>query len=368
MRILMTTDTIGGVWRFTQELASGLLEKDCDVALVTLGKLPSPAQQSWVEKMEKRWGCHFALTPTEFALEWMQNNEDAHEGAELLLLEVLSEFNADIVHANQFCFGALGTPLPAVITVHSDVLSWAASCRLTPLQQSPWLDRYRELVTNGLAGVTTVVAPTQWMLDAVSHNFRIPLQRHVIPNGRSIPQGPSRGRNLQAVTAGRVWDEAKNVAMLANVASDIPIFAAGDCLGPSGEVLELSQVQMLGLLSEEELLLLFRESAIYICTSKYEPFGLAPLEAALCGCALLLNDIPSLREIWQEAAMYFSDAASLTALLHQLTHDSGLLALKQEQSQQRARKFSREKMTEAYLSLFEQVIAAQSDKEMADVA
>ena len=55
---------------------------------------------------------------------------------------------------------------------------------------------------------------------------------------------------------------------------------------------------MLGPLAEEDLLALFQESAIYLCTSRYEPFGLAPLEAALCGCAVVANDIESLREVW----------------------------------------------------------------------
>ena len=33
MRLLMTSDTVGGVWRFTQELTSGLLEAGDAVAL-----------------------------------------------------------------------------------------------------------------------------------------------------------------------------------------------------------------------------------------------------------------------------------------------------------------------------------------------
>ena len=49
----------------------------------------------------------------------------------------------------------------------------------------------------------------------------------------------------------------------------------------------------------------FRQSAIYLCASRYEPFGLAPLEAALCGCALVLRDLPSLREIWGNSALFF---------------------------------------------------------------
>ena len=40
------------------------------------------------------------------------------------------------------------------------------------------------------------------------------------------------------------------------------------------------------------------------CPARYEPFGLSPLEAALAGCALVLGDIPSLREVWGDAALY----------------------------------------------------------------
>ena len=51
-------------------------------------------------------------------------------------------------------------------------------------------------------------------------------------------------------------------------------------------------------LSEEQMRELLGRAAIYIATSRYEPFGLAPLEAALSRCALVANDIPSLRELW----------------------------------------------------------------------
>ena len=33
-------------------------------------------------------------------------------------------------------------------------------------------------------------------------------------------------------------------------------------------------------------------------------FGLSALEAALSGCALVLGDIPSLREVWGDAALF----------------------------------------------------------------
>jgi glycosyltransferase involved in cell wall biosynthesis len=59
-------------------------------------------------------------------------------------------------------------------------------------------------------------------------------------------------------------------------------------------------------------------AAIYAAPAYYEPFGLSILEAALSGCALVLGDIPSLREVWDDAACWVppgDDAALLDTLL-----------------------------------------------------
>ena len=59
MRILMTTDTVGGVWTFTKELALGLLKNGCSVALVSLGRFPSLAQAAWAQEQRETWGARF---------------------------------------------------------------------------------------------------------------------------------------------------------------------------------------------------------------------------------------------------------------------------------------------------------------------
>ena len=45
-RVLMTADTIGGVWQYAVDLARGLGEYGVDVTLATLGGEPSAAQRS----------------------------------------------------------------------------------------------------------------------------------------------------------------------------------------------------------------------------------------------------------------------------------------------------------------------------------
>jgi hypothetical protein len=267
--------------------------------------------------------------------------------------------NADLFHSNQFCFGALPLSIPKIVTAHSDVLSWAVSCGKAPLESSAWLRQYISLVRSGLENADVVVTPTRWMLDALADNWALPKIRHMIPNGRTICRPAPTARQLQAVTAGRVWDPAKGIQNLCCLSSPIPFFVAGEtaCKGSTSPLI-LDGVHLLGHLSEETLLTLFSNSAIYVCTSCYEPFGFAPLEAALCGCAVLANDIPSLREVWQHGALYFNDTMSLVTLLQTLYRNEHLLAAAQAASLKQAQHYTRHAMTSAYLGLYQQTLSA----------
>jgi glycosyltransferase involved in cell wall biosynthesis len=287
----------------------------------------------------------------------MQENQRAWPDAAPLLMRIASEFGAEILHSNQFCFGALPIEIPRVITAHSDVLSWAEACRGQPLENSPWLRQYCRLVTDGLNGATAVIAPTRWMLNGLRRNFPFRARCELIPNGRTLPDGSSSARHLRAVTVGRLWDEAKDIRMLGEVSSKVPLYAAGDMQqGDARGPQSLRGVALLGRMRENELLDFFRQSAIYICTSRYEPFGLAPLEAALCGCAVLARDISSLREVWEDGALYFADAASLSALLDALAADPDLLEAAQRRSSARARRFTAERMVASYQAQFARVL------------
>jgi glycogen(starch) synthase len=358
MRVLMTTDSIGGVWTFTRELAGALLARNCAVALVSVGPIPRGGQLDWVDAQVSRWGSKFRFAACDTPLEWMQNNERAYTEAEPLLRRVAQEFRADVLLSSQFCFGALKGDLPRIVVAHSDVLSWAAACRNKALPVSPWLERYRELAAEGLRRADAVVAPTQWMLDALAANFSLPEDRRVIANGRTLPAVHVGGaRRLQAATAGRFWDEGKNLGLLAAVEAPMPILIAGEsehegvrATGICGSAIRL------GRLEEEELLALFRQSSIYICTSRYEPFGLAPLEAALCGCAVVANDLPSLREVWEDSALYFHDAGSLSALLADLNDDDFLLVRARARSHARALEFTAPRMASGYLDLLQGIL------------
>jgi glycosyltransferase involved in cell wall biosynthesis len=367
MRVLMTTDTVGGVWTFTQELAQGLLEQGCAVALFSLGRHPSREQRAWTFKMRGRWNDMFRFEYADIPLEWMEENSRSYVEAEPLLVRLAEEFGAEVLHSNQFCFGALPVSIPKVVTAHSDVLSWAAACLNMPLQDSAWLQQYRLLVSSGLKAVDALIAPTQWMMEALYSNFRLPEGRQVIANGRDVPHVFAMQRKLQGVTAGRLWDRAKGTSLLHDVRSPMPLLIAGESSSEQTRNVKPSgAAQWVGALTEMELLALFCESAIYICTSLYEPFGLAPLEAALCGCAVVARNVGSLREVWGDGAVYFGDADELSQTLQALSADPRRLERAQAASSARARNYTRHAMASAYRSKFEAL--RMRDQELCCVA
>jgi len=367
MRILMTTDTVGGVWTFTSELTDQLLQHGHEVYLVAFGRKASPEQ----ERRFDHWPNDGRLTTlfTGIPLEWMQNNETAFEEGQEEILDDAACFRPDLIVSNQFCFGRLDTIIPRVVVAHSDVLSWAKACKPNALESTPWLNRYISMVQAGLDGAAAVVTPTAWMGAALAESFSLPRGCQVIPNAVSVGPAPdpARSRKFQAITAGRLWDEAKGLDTLRDLHVTIPLLVAGENVfeSPDPNASWPGNLVSLGPLSPAELHAVFRESSFYLCTSRYEPFGLAPLEAALCGCAIICRDIPSLREVWGDSALYYTDNETLAKLIKALGWDYQLLSGAQTRAHQRALQYTPERMADSYLHLFQKILDQQATQHAA---
>jgi glycogen synthase len=358
MRILLTTDTTGGVWTFTKELTAELLKRGHAVALVSFGPRPSQEQQTWCALLHLTHGDRFQFTASNAPLEWMEKNEFVLKQGAGVLFHVARHFRPDLLHSNQFCFGALMMDIPKLITTHSDVMSWSEACRPRGLQNCRWLKQYRCLITHGLHGCDAVVSPTRWMATAVARNYKNMPTCYVVPNGRSLSVPQYHLRTLQAMTVGRLWDEGKNVGILRTVNSPVPIYVVGERKhGAAVAPKQIGRTILLGALPDSQLMSLFARSSIYIATSIYEPFGLAPLEAALCGCAVVANDIPSLREVWGDAALYYSGGPSLSAVLHRLNRDARELSILRQQAFARASELTAERMTNGYEKIYWSLLA-----------
>jgi glycosyltransferase involved in cell wall biosynthesis len=347
-RVLITADTVGGVWTYALELATALQRRGVTVALATMGAALTPTQRS---QLESSRALHYEST---YKLEWMQNAWSDVDQAGEWLQHVERDFEPDAVHLNQFAFGALPFRAPTLLVAHSCVLSWWQAVHGE--EAPPHWDEYRRRVARGLEGASLVAAPSRAMLQTLVRNYGYTHAALALPNGRDpalFRPGAKRGCIM---AAGRLWDAGKNLGTLQSVAAQLPwpVHLAGSAAHPDGGITPAFSVCCLGELSTEELARRLSAAAIYALPARYEPFGLSVLEAALSGCALVLGDIPSLREIWGPAALYVApdDHTGLEAALRRLINDPLDRMRRGEAALARALHFTPERMAEAYVAAY----------------
>lgn len=99
-------------------------------------------------------------------------------------------------------------------------------------------------------------------------------------------------------------------------------------------------------------------AAIFALPARYEPFGLAALDAASAGCALVLGDIPSLRETWDGAATFVPpDApAALQSALEALIHDETRRGAAARAARRRAARYCATAMVDRYAALYTRLV------------
>jgi glycogen(starch) synthase len=348
-RVLMTADTVGGVWTYAMELSKALGEMEVEVALATMGAPLSNEQRAEAQSLP-----NLEVFESDFKLEWMADpwKDVARAGEWLLKLE--QQLRPDFVHLNSFAHGSLPWRAPVLMVAHSCVLSWWRAVKGEPAP-AEW-DRYTQEVRRGLRAAHVVAAPSDFMLTALEKHYGLLPVRVLIPNGRDPARFPSGVKEAFVLTAGRLWDEAKNLRALDSVASCLawPVYAAGGQMGPAAAPAEFRNVRTLGMQSSGSLAHWMGRASIYALPARYEPFGLSVLEAALAGCALVLGDIPSLREVWGDTAVFVppDDTEALEGALSLLIEDESLRKMFAGLAQSRALTFSPQRMAQKYITAY----------------
>lgn len=365
MHVLITADTVGGVWTYTRELVSALIRKGHRITLVSFGKLPCTTQIAWMQGLPR-----LDYRPTPYALEWMQDSAEDIKLSVKYVQEVIAEVRPDLLHFNQYAYGAIETSLPKIVVAHSDVVSWWIGVKREEPPSTDWMKWYRETVCSGLAGADVVISPSQWMMGNVTKYYLKPVRGQVIYNGRDPALfDPNTQKKKQVLSIGRLWDEAKQVSLLTERLQELPVLIVGSREHPdkvlSAEGLESTApgVKFCEQQSEQQISKLFAEASIYAACSCYEPFGLALVEAALSHCALIANDVPSFRELWGDAAYYFStnDAGSLAEAIRRLGSDEELCQAYAQRAYQHAqRNFTSDQMIRVYKQLYGALVAQEA--------
>ena len=355
IKVLMTTDAVGGVWTYSTGLASELAAAGMEVHLVTMGPPPRAEKRAMLHDSRVR------LIESPLALEWQDAGGDDLENARRFLEDLEDVIQPDIVHLNSFREATFDWLAPVVVVAHSCVNSWALACEDTEWLSEPKWRHYTQAVAAGLDRAQAWVAPSQAFHDVICDLYRPSSPGLVIWNGMppTLPCVGSKRRFI--LTAGRMWDAAKNVSALARASKglDWPVFVAGPTFDSAEESGELT---FIGNLSHTSLRARMQRAAIFTSPARYEPFGLSVLEAASAGCALVLSDIPTFRELWSGAALFVdpNNDRALHEALAALCADDRERDRLQMAARQRSERYSLARTADAYHALYQRLLASRS--------
>lgn len=349
MKLLVTADALGGVWQYATDLAEALAPLGFETVLALLGPAASDAQRARAAGIAR---CR--LVETGLPLDWLAASAGEVRGAARAIARMATDERVDLVQLNQPALAAEPMPVPAIAVMHSCLATWWAAMREGPMPDDfAWPTA---LVREGLERADRIVAPSRAFAEAVCAAYRLPILPMVVHNGRA-PLAKERGALHDfAFTAGRLWDEGKNLATLDRAAArlGVPLKAAGATQGPNGAAFRFEHIHATGPLSDAELADCLAARPVFVSAAKYEPFGLAVLEAAQAGCPLVLADTPTFREIWGDAASFVpaDDHAAFARAIERVIGDASLRIGLGERARRRAARYTPRAMAAGMARLY----------------
>jgi len=344
----MTTDTVGGVLTYAVTLARALRRYNVTVVLAAMG---GPLNDCWRAQVKAL--DNVICFESAYRLEWMDDPWSDVRQAGKWLGQLAGRFGPDVMHFNNYAHALLDWACPTLVVGHSCVCSWHRAVHHRP-PSDRWR-RYTCTVRSALRRADAVTAPTWAFLRELMSLYGPFRSIGAVYNGMDRAGAPCSKEKI-VLAAGRLWDEGKNAAVLKDVQPliDAPIFVAGSLEHPDGSVADSCGLRHLGSLTCEQIRHWYARSAVYVLPALYEPFGLSALEAAHAGCALVLADIPSLRELWADAAVFVNprDRHQIARAIRMLTDVPSLRAEYARKAMTRASFYSVAKMASRYFSIY----------------
>lgn len=354
-QIMLTTDTVGGVWQYTVSLAAGLIERGYRVHILTLGPPPDAAQRRGVPAAAQ-------LASLDAPIEWMAESPAELADVAGRIAAAAGAAGAGVLQLHSASLAPAAPPCPVIAVQHSCLATWWQAVRgNAPPRDFEWrIDAHAA----GLRRADLVTAPSSAFARMTAKAYDLPRRPVTVHNGRAPLGADELPSGDFALTVGRLWDDSKNVAVLDAAARHltVPVLAAGPLSGPNGETRRFDHLSCLGRCQEEVIADLLSARPVFASTAVYEPFGLAVLEAAQAGCALVLSDIPVFRELWGDAALFApaGDAAAFRAAIQDLFDEAPRRRELGAAARARSRRFTPGRMAAGMMDVYGRVTAERA--------
>jgi glycosyltransferase involved in cell wall biosynthesis len=173
------------------------------------------------------------------------------------------------------------------------------------------------------------------MHEGADHILRVPpdrsvLDRHGLRPGRFALVVGSRAvhKNLTGLGQAAIALRRRGLVIAVAGGSNLDVFRdAAEACG-----------RQLGRVNDAELRALYDSAACLLFPSRYEGFGLPPVEAMMCGCPVIASAGGAVQEICGDSALYFTPGGNQTivAAVERLLDDTALAAALRQRGYARA--------------------------------
>jgi glycosyltransferase involved in cell wall biosynthesis len=356
LRILITADSAGGTWQYGLDLARGLSRLGHETWLALTGPAATAEQCKAAAAVPG-----LRLVDTGLELDPPAGTEASMVRAAEAIAGLAADSEADIVQLNTPELAAFADfACPVVAVLHSCVI-----CRWEAVQGTALPDEFEgrtRLVAEGLRAADAVVVPSAAFGASVQRHYGLKAAPRTVHHGRSPVAVPNGVPHDFVFTAGRLWDEGKNFGMLDAAAARIgvPVRAAGPLAGPNGAQVLFDNIDCLGTLGEDEYGRWLSARPVFVSAALHEPFGLSVLEAASAGCALVLSDIPTFRELWEDVALFVDprDEDGFARAIGDLVGDDFERAVLGRAARERAALYTPDAMAAQMANLYRRLLPA----------
>ena len=145
MHVLVTADTVGGVWTYAHELVTGLVRRGvaCDA-----GQLRRDSNGG-ADRVDGWSARTFDFHPTAFRLEWMQEASSDIEASSRIPACRDRRVQAGPAAPEPVLLRHAAVSIPKLVVAHSDVVSWWRGGEGRRASSDSWMRWYRGAVRQG---------------------------------------------------------------------------------------------------------------------------------------------------------------------------------------------------------------------------
>jgi glycosyltransferase involved in cell wall biosynthesis len=240
----------------------------------------------------------------------------------------------------------LGNTAPLLAGRHQAVVIHDAGVFDTPESYSLAFRSWYRLLHHGLAWRgARILTVSEFSRGRIAHHLGLPPERigvvgeggeHILrlPADLSVLAKYGLEPQRYALNVGNraahknLGGQGEAAALLAQRGHKLAAVGGGGTVFAGTEAAQGAAVIQLGRVSDAELRALYENALCLIFPSRYEGFGLPPMEAFNCGCPVLAARAGSLPEVCGDAALWFDPAqpATLATALARLLDEPDLAA------------------------------------------